>query len=519
MLNRRSTRFLMSLLVIFSMLLASCGGGNTGGNATPGAPGAADTPAGGEEPAMPTATAAMPVEEEPTEAMPEGEATEAMPTGEATEAGEMAETPEAGAETPEDEGPVAGDYEPWQGEQIGGTVTVLAIWGGEELDNFMAMIEPFQEQTGIEVQYEGTRDLGAVLNTRIAGGNPPDVAGLPNPGQLIALAEGGSLKPLDDVLDMEAMQSQYDEGFLNLASHNGQMYGIFTKAAVKSLVWYVPAQFEANGWEVPTTWDELDALEQQIIDMGQTPWCIGIDGGAGSGWPGTDWVEDFMLRTAGPEVYDQWWQHQIPWTDPAVKTAFETWGEIVTDETMVFGGPQTVVATNFGEAFVPMFEDEPSCYLHRQANFITSFFSEQFPDLVAGEDYNFFVLPPINEEFGNPLLTAGDLFGMFNDTPQARALMEYLVTPDAQSIWASRGGFLSANKLVDPSVYPDQLSQQLGEMLAEASATRFDASDLMPEGVNSVFSQAVLQYVSDPTQLDSILEQVEGTAVGQYEQQ
>lgn len=442
-----------------------------------------------------------PMEEPTEEPMEEPTATE-----EAMEEEEM-EEPTATEEAMEEEE---------EGEEIGGTVSVLAVWGGEELDNFRAMIEPFEEETGITVEYEGTRDLNAVLTTRLEGGNPPDLAGLPGPGQMQQFAEEGHLVPLDDVLDMEQMQNDYDEGFLNLATIDGSLYGIFIKASVKSLIWYNTAAFEEAGYEVPTTWEELNSLEEQIIADGTTPWCVGLESGAASGWPGTDWIEDIMLRTAGPETYDQWWQHEIAWTDEAVRNAWETWGTVVADEEMIYGGTPYVLSTNFGEAPFPMFQDPPGCYLHRQASFITTFIGDQYPDLVAGEDYNFFQFPPINEEYGSPLLVAGDLFGMFNDTPQARALMQYLVQADSQTIWAERGGYLSANRNVDPAVYPNQLTRQIAEMLSEAPAVRFDASDLMPEAVNNAFWGGILDYVNNPDSLDSVLESIESAAEDAY---
>jgi alpha-glucoside transport system substrate-binding protein len=402
------------------------------------------------------------------------------------------------------------------GQQLGGTVSVLAVWGDEELDNFLAMVAPFEERTGISVEFEGTRDLNAVLTTRIQGGNPPDLAGLPGPGQLMEYAAAGNLVPLENVLNMDQMRQEYDEGFLQLATVDGQLYGIFIKAAVKSLVWYNPPAFEAAGYQIPTTWEELRTLEDQIIADGGTPWCIGMESGAASGWPGTDWIEDIMLRTASLEAYDQWWQHQIPWTDPQIRNAWETFGEIVTDPDRVYGGTSTVLTTAFGDSPFPLFEDPPGCYMHRQASFITSFITDQYPDLEAGSDYNFFEFPPIDDQFGNPLLVAGDLFGMFNDTPQARALMEYLVTAEAQSIWAERGGFLSANRTVNPSVYPDQITQQIAEMLTDADAVRFDASDLMPEAVANVFWSGILEFIQNPGQLDAILQNIESTAQGAY---
>jgi alpha-glucoside transport system substrate-binding protein len=498
MVGRRNSRILFSVIVILTLLLAACAGGDQTTATT-----------------APTQGAAP--ENTPTTAAPAGEPTATTEAGAGTGDGETA-TPEVEATEPAD-GATPAPGGAWQGEQIGGTVRVLAIWGGAEQDAFLEMMRPFEEQTGITIEYESTRDLGAVLNTRVSGGNPPDVAALPNPGQLVALAQSGALKPLDDVLDMNMMNEQYDPGFTQLTQVDGQMYGIFTKASVKSLVWYNPKAFDAAGYTVPTTWEELRALEQQIQTDGGTPWCIGIDGGGGSGWPGTDWIEDIVLHQAGPEVYDQWVNHEIPWTDPAIRQAFETFGEFVNDEAVVYGGPQAVAATNFGQAFNPMFEAEPGCYLFKQANFITTFFQDQFPDLVAGEDYNFFVFPAINEEAGSPLLVAGDMFGMFNDTPQARAMMQYLVTTDAQQVWAQRGGFLSANRTMDPAVYPDQITSQIGQMLAEATAVRFDASDLMPEAVNSAFSTAILQVPGNPGQLDSILQTIEAQAAESYQAQ
>lgn len=509
--SRRTSRIYVSVIIVLTLLLTSCSGGGDQ-QPTGAVPGTGLTePAGGAVTTAPTTAAT-------TGTTPSAAAGMETPQTTGTASAETTETPASGSTTQTPAaGGVTGEGPTFTAEQIGGTVTVLAIWGGAELDNFNAMIQPFEDQTGIQVEVESTRDISQVLNTRLQGGNPPDVAGLPNPGEMQRLARDGSLKTLDDVLDMNAMANVYDKGFLDLTQVDGKTYGIFTKAAVKSLVWYNPKAFEAAGLQVPKTWDELDALEQKIVDMGKTPWCIGVEGGAGSAWPGTDWIEDIMLRTAGPEKYDQWWRHEIPWTDESIKNAWSTWGSIVNDEKMVYGGAQYVLATNFGQAFVPMFEEDPGCFLHRQASFITTFFTEQYPDLKAGEDYNFFVFPPIDEQYGNPLLVAGDLFGMFNDTPQARALIQYLVTAEAQSAWAERGGFLSANKSVDPSIYPDDITRQTGELIVNAPAVRFDASDLMPQEVNTAFSQGILQFVGNNDQLDSVLETIESQAESAYQ--
>src|SRR5712692_1834922 len=214
------------------------------------------------------------------------------------------------------------------GQKMGGTVTVLGVWGGSELESFLAMVKPFEQRTGIKVQFEGTRDLNAVLTARVLGGNPPDVAALPAPGQMAEFARTGKLVPLDTVLDMGAMKDQYAKSWIDLATVDGKVYGVFVKAALKGLVWYDPKALASAGYKVPATWDEMLALTDRIATDGKTAWCIGLESGAASGWPATDWMEDIVLRTAGADVYDKWYRHEISWTDPAVKRAWELFGKI-----------------------------------------------------------------------------------------------------------------------------------------------------------------------------------------------
>jgi len=401
-------------------------------------------------------------------------------------------------------------------QKIGGTVRVLAVWGGSERESFLAMVKPFEDQTGIKVEYEGTRDLNAVLTTRLQAGNPPDVAGLPGPGQMAEFARQGKLVPLRDVLEVNALAQDYAASWINLGSTDGRLYGIFIKAALKGLIWYNPKAFARAGYTVPPTWDGLLAVTDRIARTGATPWCIGLESGAASGWPATDWIEDILLRSAGPAVYDRWVRHEIPWTHPAVRNAWETFGKIATNPRYVLGGRQGVLSINFGESPFPMFSSPPRCYLHHQATFIQDFIQKQFPNLKPVEDFNFFEFPPINPNVGKAVVAAGDLFGMFRDTPQARALMRWLVTPEAQTIWVQRGGSLSPNRRVSLDAYPDELSRGAARILTSAKVVRFDGSDLMPEAVNNAFWKGTLDYVQNTGQLSAILRRIERIAVTAY---
>jgi alpha-glucoside transport system substrate-binding protein len=397
-----------------------------------------------------------------------------------------------------------------------GNVTVMGVWTGAEADAFQKMVAPFEEETGIKVEFTGTRDLPAILTTRVEAGNPPDVSAMPNPGQMVQFAKEGRLVPLATFMDRETLLNSYSNAWLDLGSHGGQLYSIFISADLKSMVWYNPKAFAAAGYEIPGTWDELMALSDRMVADGNTPWAIGLESGAASGWPGTDWIEDIMLRIAPPETYDAWVNHEIAWTNEAVMEAFEIFGEIARSNEYVYGGPNAVLTIPFGDSADALFTDPPNAYMHRQATFIKGFILEHFPDLVPGEDFDFFPFPPIKEEFGTPALGAADMLAMFNDTPEARAFMEYIASAEAQAIWVGELGKLAPNQNVDPSVYPDDITRKAADFLGEASVFRFDGSDLMPAAVGSgSFWTGILDYVSGEP-LRNVLMQIEASALDAY---
>lgn len=401
--------------------------------------------------------------------------------------------------------------------KLGGSVTVLASWGGAEQDSFMAMVKPFEDQTGVQVQYEGTRDLNAVLTSRVQGGNPPDLAGLPGPGQMADFARSGKLVDLSSVLDQPAMKQQYADSWLQLGQVDGKQVGIFIKASLKGLVWYDPAQFsKVDGGATPKTFDDLISLSNKLAASGTAPWCIGLESAATSGWPGTDWLSSIVLHQSGPDVYDQWYQGKLKWSSPQIKQAWQTWGQIVANPKLVYGGSQGMLATNFGTAGDPMFASPPKCYMDHQADFMTTFFTQDNPSLKPITDYNFFMFPDIDSKYTGSIQVAGDLFGMFHNTPQARALIQYLTTPAAQAIWVKRGGALSPNTQLPQSTYPDQISSEEAQIMTSAKIARFSAGDLMPQEMTDAFYKGVLDYVQNPGSLDSILANLDKVQADAY---
>jgi alpha-glucoside transport system substrate-binding protein len=396
-------------------------------------------------------------------------------------------------------------------ENIGGEVSVYGTWTGAEQDSFLAMADPWVQCSGVKINYTGQRDLGTALTAGIAGGNLPDVAGLPGPGLMQQWYTDGALKALDFV-DYASYEAATPAGFAALGkAPDGKLVGIFTKGAVKGLIWY-----NTKNWTEatpPATWDDLKTVAASKVSGDEKTWCIGVESGGDSGWPGTDWLEDIILRQAGPDVYDSWVAGKTKWSDPAIKQAWQTFGDAIAN---AYGGADFINSTNFGKAANPMFADPPGCLLHHQASFITDFFKNEAK--AQPTDYDFFGFPNINAQFGDSVTGGGDLFGMFNDTPQARSLISYLLTPEAQEIWVKRGGFISANKNVPAESYPDEASKKSAEILANAKLFRFDGSDLMPNAMNKAFFQAVTKYVANPGDLDNILAGLDQVQADAYSQ-
>jgi len=419
-------------------------------------------------------------------------------------------------------------------EAATGTVTVLGTWTGNEQSGFEAMIRGFEQQTGIQVDYTGTRDADAVLSSDLEDGNPPDLAVLATPGELHQYAAAGTLVPLDSALASVPLASQYGPAWRALMQEPGpsgarHYYAIIVKAALKSVIWYDPRTLPARYQSVLTspglTWQQLMNMTASTARSGTTPWCMGMEDSSNSGWPGTDWIEDILLHQSGPEVYDQWVAGTLPWTSAPVVSAWQTFGEIANTLGTVYGGTQAELITNYGQAGQPMFDGPPGCYLDHEASFITAFYTQDtlgsspadgHPQ--PGTDFRFVPFPTMSPAGQGAEEVAGDLLGMFRDTQAARELIAYLTGPKAQEAWITRpgSGAISVNKLVPLSDYPDPVSRALADNLTHAADVRFDASDSMPQVMENAFNTAILDYLDQPSRLGVILSDLDQVRKAAY---
>lgn len=377
------------------------------------------------------------------------------------------------------------DFKAAHADLKGETLTIFGPWRGDDETLFTSVLAYFSEATGIDVKYSSSENYEQQIVIDTQAGSPPNVAILPQPGLLADLASKGLLVPLgEDVAswvkdNYGAGQSWVDLGIYKGKDGASAYYAFPYKADVKSLVWYVPENFEEAGYAVPKTMEELIALSDKIVADGGTPWCIGLGSGGATGWPATDWIEDLMLRTQSPETYDKWVKNEIPFNDPSVVGAIEEFGKFARNDKYVAGGAAAVASTDFRDSPKGLFDVPPKCYMHRQASFIPSFFPE---GTKLGEDADFFYMPAYaaKPELGTPVLGAGTLVSITKDSKAARAFLDFLKTPIAHEVWMAQSGFITPYKGVNNEAYGnDQLKKQ-GEILAGATTFRFDGSDLMP---------------------------------------
>jgi alpha-glucoside transport system substrate-binding protein len=372
-----------------------------------------------------------------------------------------------------------------QAEQL----TVFGPWLGPDQENVEAVLSRFAEVSGHDVRYVGSDSFEQQIVIDAEAGSAPNVAAFPQPGLAADFARRGFLAPLaagtDDWVreNYAAGQSWVDLGTYAGPDGNKDLYGFFYKVDVKSLVWYVPENFEDAGYEIPTTMEELKALTDQIVADGGTPWCIGLGSGGATGWPATDWVEDLMLRTQTPAVYDQWVTNELPFNSPEVVAAIDEFGAFALNDAYVAGGAGAVATTDFRDSPKGLFSSPPQCYMHRQASFIPAFFPE---GTSVGEDADFFYFPAYaGKDLGSPVLGAGTVWAITNENQAAHDLIAFLETPEAHEIWMARKGFLTPHKGVNSDVFSDPTLRKMNDILLSATTFRFDGSDLMPGAVGA----------------------------------
>jgi alpha-glucoside transport system substrate-binding protein len=393
-------------------------------------------------------------------------------------------------------------------EDVSGSISIMAIWGGTEQESFEAVIAGFEEAyPNVNASYtSGGDNLAPLLNTAVEGGNPPDIAAVGQPGLMADFAEQGAIKPIDNL--REAIVDNFGEDVADVGAVDGTQYGLMFKGANKSTIWYNVASFEEAGVEAPEDWDGLTEVRDTIKAAGITPYSVGVD----VGWPMTDLFENIYLRSAGAEMYDQLARHEIPWTHQSVKDALTLMADVVGDGSNLAGGTSGALETEMPESVAKVFSDSPEGAMVIIGDFAPGVTETTLQPV---EGFNVFDFPAI--EGSEPaVMGGGDIFLKFKDNPAADAFLEYLTTPEAAELWASRGGFSSPNRNLDTGVYPDEITRTTASALAEAEVFRFDMSDLQPSAFGGTPGQGMWKHFTDfvqnPDDIDGTAEKLEADA-------
>ena len=394
------------------------------------------------------------------------------------------------------------------GETEAMTVTVVGAIGQDQIQ---PLLDAFTARTGFVAAYEQNGDL-AHLGSCQADGDCPDVAMVPQPGLLRELAAEGALLDLSTFVSPTLVQTNYSQTWIDLGSVGGTLYGVWFNANNKSLVWYDPSEFAAHGWTTPTTWAETIALSEEISDTtGTPPWSIGNESGTATGWPLTDWLEDILLRSAGPDIYDALIAHEIPWTHTQVLSVMTHFGDVFGNEAYQLGGKAGTLNTSFADAACPPFVEPPEAFLHHQGSFAQDWIPDCSPGQIARVDYAVFPFPDIDPAHANAVMGGGDLAMAFNSNAGAQALINYLITTDAADVWIAQG-HTSPNRSADLNLYADPIARSAAEQLVNADIFRCDLTDQLPWDLNAyVWSQMddLVRAAPDPAATERVLTRIE----------
>jgi alpha-glucoside transport system substrate-binding protein len=393
---------------------------------------------------------------------------------------------------------------------VSGNISMLALWTSGEQDSFEAVLEGFNAKyPNVKVSYKSAEDVRPVLATAIEGGNPPDIAALPNPGLMRDFVQAGNLKDIE--FARSTVEDNFSKSWVDLASVDNKLYGVFFKGANKSTVWYNVHAYEDAGIEPAEDWDTFLQNAETLKQSGVPAWSIG----AADGWTLTDWFEQVYLRLAGADKYDQLTNHEIPWTDQSVTDTLKELQKVFGDTDNIAGGTNGALQTNFPESVTNVFSDTPKAATVYEGDFVAGVITTE-TKAKANTDFNVFDFPSVNGS-EPAVVGGGDMIVMFKDNPAAKALVQYLATAEAAEIWAKRGGFSSPNKNVSEDVYPDEILRKTATALASAETFRFDLSDLTPSAFGGDAMFTILQdFLKNPDDVDGTAKKLEAAAKQAY---
>jgi alpha-glucoside transport system substrate-binding protein len=392
-----------------------------------------------------------------------------------------------------------------------GTIEVMYGFSGDQQTAFQKDLNKFAQANGFTIKFTKAGSWDTEIRSRVAGGNPPDVGLFPQPGVMCDIAKQKKVLAWDDA-DVKTASADLVKGFVGAGTcPDGKVYGLPSAVSVKSLLFYDQPNWQATGDQLPKTLDEMVTLSATLKSQNHTPWCIAAESGQATGWPITDWIEDLVLRLAGPDNYDKWVTGALKFNSPEIKPAFEYFQKIAFTDGYVRGGTKSIVATNFQTGGDALFETPPGCYLFKQASFVAG--KGGFKDTVLAQldtKVGVTAFPP-KTEGNNPVLSGGDLASAFNNDANTIKLRNFIASKE-NGVEAGKAGYFSPHTSFDITQYPSKTQQKIADVLYKASAVRFDGSDLMPAKVGAgTFWTEPVKWISGQQDLDTTLNNIDNS--------
>jgi len=395
---------------------------------------------------------------------------------------------------------------------VSGSITFDGIWTGQEAKSFQQVIDAFNKvYPKVKVSYKPVGDnLPTVVSTAVAGGHPPDMADIAQPGFVKQLVDKGALKPI--TYARSTFVANFSPAWIALGTINKKLYGLVFKASNKSTVWYNVKAFKDAGVSGPKTWPQFLHTATTIKASGVPPYSIG----GADGWTLTDLFENIYLRQAGPAKYAALTAHKIKWTDTSVTQALHAMALVVGVSGNMAGGTSGAVQTDFPTSVNNVFQNPPKGAIVLEGDFVPGVATVKAK---AGTDYNEFPFPSIG---GSPAsaLIGGDTIVAFKDTPAIEAFVKFLGTASAAQTWASRGGFATGNKRMPASVYPDATTRKTASAIAAAKYVAFDMSDQQPASFGATVGQGewglFQDFLRNPSNVTGIQKKLESSATAAY---
>jgi len=397
-----------------------------------------------------------------------------------------------------------------EGALSGKTIEVIAFWSGGEQQAFTKVLDLFKQTSGADVRYvAGGDDLSTLLQTRIKGGNPPNVAISPHPGVVAQLARSGALKPLDPAV-AGMVERNYAQMWKDLGTVDGKLYSVYFKANNKSTFWYDNRILSKYGLKTPGNWDEFLDLCTSLSDLGIPPVAVG----GADGWVLTDWFENVYLRMNGPDMYDALSRHKILWTDPSVRSTFETLRQFFGQDMFIPGGRDGALQTTYEDSVIDVFGPRSKAAMVYEGDFVSGVIKEE-TEARLGTDAKFFTFPIDPDNAGT--VVGGDAAIALKDDAATVAFMKFLASPQSGAEWAKLGGFLSPNKQMSFDAYPNELTKKMAEPLVNADhGIRFDMSDMYPGQFGAARGagawKAMQDFLANPDDIDAVMRQLETAA-------